>query len=219
MLVSDAKRFVGFHTPKTGGSSQTAALWPYLNGCGRHVPREEFGWQVKAHIGPMHATVADSWARFGQKRWLDYTWFSFVRNPFDIVVSAWMRKRKEVYAEPDERMLMRYRNAGIELPIPDLSLSKFLDIELGNNQFLHCRRTQCEYLFKDAPRGLDFIGRFENLSEDWEELCKLLKIKAPLPHRNKSNRDNGYRQYYDEQSRQRVQEFFQEDLETFGYEY
>lgn len=60
MLVSSKYRFVFIHVPKTGGSSITAALAPYLDDPKPVDPSQKRGWQIKHHVGKMHATAAQS---------------------------------------------------------------------------------------------------------------------------------------------------------------
>ena len=66
---------------------------------------------------------------------------------------------------------------------------------------------------------MNFIGRFERLNEDWARIAKEIDVNPLLPHRNASKRVATYRDYYDDESRAMVQEFYKEDLENFNYEY
>jgi hypothetical protein len=65
--------------------------------------------------------------------------------------------------------------------------------------------------------NLDFIGRFETLNEDYNELKKIIGTSVNLPHINKSNRDVGYKQYYNNKTLKLVSEMYQKDLNNFGY--
>lgn len=60
MLISTKHRFVFIHVPKTGGSSITAALAPYLDDPKPVDESQKKGWQIKHHVGKMHATAAES---------------------------------------------------------------------------------------------------------------------------------------------------------------
>ncbi|MFT5266596.1 MAG: hypothetical protein ACI88C_000017 [Acidimicrobiales bacterium] len=80
MLVSNKHNFVWLHPPKTGGSSLTIALAPYLNN-----PREpktgDDSWQARHHIHAMHHQYKD---QFAGKRAV-----MFVRNPWGRVWSLY----------------------------------------------------------------------------------------------------------------------------------
>ncbi len=71
------------------------------------------------------------------------------------------------------------------------------------------------------PEGcsmVDFVGRFESLSDDFATLCEHLGIRAHLPHLKASKR-KGYAAYYEPATRTIVGEAFEVDLERFGYEF
>ncbi len=67
----------------------------------------------------------------------------------------------------------------------------------------------------------DFVGRFENLAEDFERIKEA--IGAPelsLPRRNrKANGDSAYRGHYDGPLRELVADRYRHDLKTFDYSF
>ena len=66
---------------------------------------------------------------------------------------------------------------------------------------------------------MDYILRFEHLTQDFAMLCGKLGLPArALPHHNAS--EHGHRrEYFTEETRQIVAERFAEDIERFGYEF
>jgi hypothetical protein len=63
---------------------------------------------------------------------------------------------------------------------------------------------------------LDFVGKFENLSEDFESIRNRLGLDIDLPHKLKgSTRD--WRSAYNDKTIKIVQEYYREDFEVFGY--
>ncbi len=68
-------------------------------------------------------------------------------------------------------------------------------------------------------KGIDFLGRFENLQHDLNIICDRLEIpRQELLVLNKTDHSN-YRTYYDEVTRKRVETHYCKDIEAFGYEF
>ena len=65
---------------------------------------------------------------------------------------------------------------------------------------------------------MDFIGRYENLSEEIDRLMDRLRLPPlKMQHRNKSER-KPLGEYYCPESKKVIEDFFAEDFEIFGYE-
>jgi hypothetical protein len=66
---------------------------------------------------------------------------------------------------------------------------------------------------------MDFVGRFENLGEDWLELCRKLGIpEEPLPLYNTSKHKH-YTEYYNDELIKIVRNMYIEDVKNFGYRF
>ena len=197
MLVSDSHKFVFFHFPKTAGSSITHALAPYLTHNNRvprdwHIPPEPtnawMGWQPNHHIDLLqHSPVI--------KCNYPYTYFkaSFVRNPYDLVVSAWHNKEQPF----------------TEFVIKEVATRKNVVTRYG---------CQLDYLSDDKDNVLvDWIGRFENIALDWKKFCYFTKIPwRPLKKHNTSWKEP-YQEYYTERTFRIVANLFEKDIKHFGY--
>jgi len=192
MIVSDTHQFIFHHVPKTGGTSITVALAQYCNRWEGALPEETHGWQVKLHRIGMHTVLREV------EVIPSYFSFAFVRNPFDVVASAWDR---EVYKSFDEFLEKRILT-GIEI----------------------CgRRSQYEHLSsEDGTLLVDFVGRFENLAADFYKVINAIEVPLMmLPKRNmrKEGKDQDYRKYYTASSRKIIEKIFEKDLKHFGYGY
>ena len=192
MLVSDSHKFILFHYPKTGGSSMTEVLGPYLTPNIR-VPKVKFmGWQSNHHYDSVqHSRIINCMYaaenQAGVPRFpKEYFKASFVRNPYSLVVSAWDGK---------------------------MSFQDFVTKELSTRKAFISQWTQHQYLSDDRGNILvDFIGRFEHLEIDWQKFCYFTRLpKLKLPNLNTSNKGN-YRQYYNETTYRIVNKMFKKDF-------
>lgn len=204
MIISYKHNFVFMRTRKTASTSMQAALAPF---CG---PRDIVSGTVGSFnqndtvIRRPHPTIRRvRW--FLKKDWGRMFKFAFVRNPWDLVVSYyfWIRKCKgQTFGREDFDEWVR--------AFPRERRKKFLK----NRQHLYT----C--LWRDRI-ALDFVGRFENLADDFDYVCKRIGVPTPSLGRHKAEyRDfTGYRHYYDEQSRRIIEQIFRKDIRLFGYEF
>ena len=97
--------------------------------------------------------------------------FAFVRNPYDRFISG----------------VISQIPAGVEF-------NEYVRGRFGLNeiQSLSVMRTQYSFVRRNGQIGVDFVGRFENLEEDWKIICKKLGIRKKLPHENKDFSDTDH---------------------------
>ena len=77
------------------------------------------------------------------------------------------------------------------------------------------------------PDDIDFIGRFENIIEDFNTMCDKIGMgQQTLPHKHyrtykhiNKGVDNHYTEYYNKETKDIVTKMYREDLEVFGYKY
>ena len=82
-------------------------------------------------------------------------------------------------------------------------------------------RSQIDFItYKNGEIITDFIGRFENLNQDFNYVCKKLKINdVHLEHLNKSIRKKNYRRYYNDELANLVYKRYKKDIRLFNYEF
>ena len=66
---------------------------------------------------------------------------------------------------------------------------------------------------------MSFIGRFERLEADFQQLCEVLGVEVVLPHRTASLPKMDYRMQYTDELAEIVQDFYWEDITYFNYSF
>ena len=145
--------------------------------------------------------------------------FTFVRNPYSRLVSWWNYIQTEYQSHrqngiPDGGEY--WKNLCNEIVTKNKDFKSFVRAENP----LWFPRTSSEFISdKDENNLLDFIGRTENLQEDFDYICDKIGIpRQELPHKNKS-KHKSYTEYYDDETKQIVAEKYRKDIEYFKYEF
>jgi len=176
-MINHEYKVIFVHVIKTGGISVATALKMRDKQC--HKPADVIRKEV------------------GENMWNDYFKFTFVRNPFDKIVSQYHYGIQHC-GFPHSRTFNEY----IQTWYSGGEISKHSQFHLS-------------YI----NEKLDFIGRFENLQEDFNIICDKIGIpRKELPHKNKTKHKH-YTEYYDEETKQIVAEKYAKDIEYFNYEF
>ena len=146
----------------------------------------------------------------------DFYIFSFVRNPFDRLVSLYENQ----YRGNPGRYIDSSR-ANVYINIYDKGFAYFIWEVLSStkwNMDIHYKTLYDELYTDGSHRTLipDYVGRFENLEEDYKVLADRFGFQ-PLPHLNPSERKD-WRDYYTLKMADRVYQKFEKDFHTFGYD-
>lgn len=211
MLISCERRFLFIHIDKAAGTSIQRALEPFAEPRGDSRLRRRLIWLGKLSRMrglhrmlefPEHVTANTVENCLPRDLYSRLFKFAFVRNPWDRLVSR--------YA-----YLLRNENH-------------------PRHYFVKCMKGFEDYVEWEISRGkmfqhtyvcdangkmiVDFVGRFEQLHEDFAKICERLNIQAALPQVNQSSHHD-YRSYYTSALRKRVGEQLQRDVHLFGYQF
>lgn len=207
MIISHKHAFMFFAVPKTGTHAIRRALRPHLDAgddeqVGLFVQRS-FPQPELAALGHGHLGVTQVRPVLGDELFARYFKFAFVRNPWDRFVSycAFMsRETGQFNAQP--QAFMRY----IIRDRPPLQHILF--------------RPQHEMLCNvDGKLAMDFVGRVENLEQDFARICSHIGVTpAPLERVNASQHRPWF-EYYDAELRDLVATMYRRDIELFGYSF
>jgi len=199
-MIDPQNKCIHVHLPKVAGGSIERAItgmgWAYVR---------ENGFKVQHEPA---ISLKNQYAEF----WDSYFKFSFVRNPWDLVISNFIWAHLGLKRAPNKQNLKEF--------ILDIKSkvkpARFLDPK--SEWVWSCD----QFSFLADSEGaicMDFIGRFENLQEDFNIACdKMGTPRQKLPHTNKTKHKH-YTEYYDDETKQIVAEKYAKDIDYFGYQF
>ena len=217
-MISHTHRCIFVHIPKTGGSSIEVFLtghdWiarspedyaTYLRE--RDSYSESWGGTLcernpnyfDERVGVKHATQSELRAKLGRELWDAYFSFTFVRNPWDRVLSVW-----------DHAM----RDAPGRMP------ADFREWLRGDEPLDHMGRPVFRR-WADDWDDFDFVGRFERLEDDFAGVLRALDATAAaaLPRIDHGSDGRHRLDAYDASSRDLVATRCADEIERFGYRF
>lgn len=192
MVISHKNKYIYIATPKTGTTSIQSLLVDNYDG-------------EKDFILPSNGKHCGAKQALRKHNNLGFFSFSFVRNPWD-------------------RMVSWYGMLQIKFPNHNHSFGEFLryscgliDSEIYSNmgQTKISQRTWCD--------GVDFVGRYENLDTDLNKVFAHLELPAvqtsQLPRKNVSKHRNYVKGYYTDFLKDMVAERCAWEIDKFGYKF
>lgn len=203
------KNILFIHIPKCAGVSVIESLKPQLS-----IERK----------GP-HCKYRDLFSQEGGLSRENYFVFSFVRNPWERLVSSFYYFMRGGRAEIDRFRRDTYLNKyqgdfrAFVRDIDSWFLLKEPDSIYADGHIPHFR-PQSEFLVNEKMTiEIDFLGRLENVRDDFSHLCRALgQTPFTLPVKNKS-RHKHYSAYYDSYCQDIVTEYYKTDIEVFDYSF
>lgn len=185
---------VFIHIPKTGGFSI------------RQHPK------VKSYVHHTAKTVRQMHPDFDKA-----FKFTFVRNPYDRFLSAYM-----YYYQMTPTHMFWHLEADRLVAQAIKRYTKFQHFVIDFHEFEWRNRIhflpQYEWLYDGEICLVDYIARFENYKTEWHNICKMCDIGyTPLPKLNTSNHAD-WSTYYTPYLKNIVYEIFEKDFELFGYD-
>jgi len=139
----------------------------------------------------------------------DYFKFAMVRNPWDRLVSCWKNKvvRKNMFRFTDEKRdrMKEFKNF--------VEYVSTLDIKKCDQHI----RLQSELI---DLNNVDYIGRFENFDKDLKYILNILDIEVTeIEKKNVSNCNKNYKEYYDDELRDKVAKIYSKDIMLLSYSF
>ena len=208
-MISHNNKCIYIHAPRTAGTSIESAFGAW------NSVKSERRLSVGCRVLPNNKCIQhyriDELIDVGllnDSQATEYFKFTFVRNPWDRMVSTYM-------------WFMDDTNPGVS-NVFDRKASCFDEfVEMffrysGSGDVWH-RYSQVSYLW--TRYGVNFVGRFENLPKDFDIVCDKIGIpRQELLHIGKTEH-KPYWEYYTDDSREFILDRYKDDIETFGYEF
>lgn len=228
MIISHELKFIFISNGKTGTTSIEAVLNKYQDCYNYDI--EIPGLFLKKHIPPRVLKPL-----LGSKVWDQYFKFCFVRNPWDWFVSQYfhnykcqrIRKSKIFYdpvnfiSDVNANFRTRKELASISTFSKDQIMSLYSLLKEYRGIFNAESLFQYNYVYDENGRNMmDFVGRFENLDEDFNKIKTMLNIDSHeyLPVKN-GNKHKDYANYYTPDSRDLIRRLYEIDIQAFGYDF
>ena len=156
-----------------------------------------------------HLTSEEKKQEVGQCEWSRRYTFAVVRNPWDRAVSEYHYRIKTGQEGMD------HLNLSFKSWLRLVYVEKHPDFYTSEKFFM----PQAEWVTDERGKlQVDRILRFEDLENEFKELCRDLAEKAHLPKVNMTKRSH-YQDYYDDETIEIIRDTMAQDIDLFGYEF
>ena len=232
MPHSPTHKYIHIRIPKTGSVSINAVFGKFHaeHGGQRNLMNGRIGWWFRARhnlwkIGDKHPGRAGHLSAIqmkyilGEKEFNRCFKFSFVRNPWSLIISKYHYTLEGNRPTPEE--VRQKIAAGQGRPSRSFHEMSFEDWMTKRYNTVKRKGRDCNQLRKLTDLGgnviVDFVGRLERMQEDFDTICKSIGIPPlKVPHKNKTNHKH-YSMHYDGETREMVADLYRRDIEYFGY--
>ena len=200
-MIDHIKKMIFVHIPKNAGESMEICLGGYGD--------KKKLWGADNGVVLQHLKACELQEKIRNQVFNNYFKFTFVRNPFSKCLSEYFWEKSYL----NESLSF---NDWVKLKLGDLINQSENNIIMRQKHNLE----QYKFIYDTLDNCLvDFIGRFENLQEDFNIVCdKIGTPRKDLPHENNSKHKH-YTEYYDDETREIVAEKYAKDIEYFSYKF
>ncbi|MCL6219173.1 sulfotransferase family 2 domain-containing protein [Zunongwangia pacifica] len=213
-MISHKHKCIFIHIPKCAGISITKFLledesiaWNKPN------YKVLYGWCPKRKTFLQHAS-----AKFlveegliTENQWADYYKFTFVRNPWDRVISDyfWLKNDQGIKGSLKKYLTQK---GEFQDTLTQKGTLKFR----GDHLY-----PQTSFFDVKGDYQLNHVGRFESIDSDFKFVLNQLQIEDDFAlHLNKRNKKRKhYSRFFTESNKKRVEEVFKQDIKLLHYSF
>ena len=201
-MISHKYKCIFIHIPRTAGTS----IENWIVG--------KDWWKIDPNTKHLLASQAK---KIYSKYWDEYFKFTFVRNPWDRMVSCLGFPTYYGINYDGTLNFDKYKELfGYPLTIEN-------DYRFSNRKELITKKHKINSVYLNfIDEKLDFIGKFESLQKDIQFIKKKLNIKEDFQFQNKivaSKRRPDYRDYYNDETRKIVSDLYKGGIKKFNYKF
>jgi hypothetical protein len=202
-------KIIFVHIPKTGGSSVEKTLGRRLEKGWRKKEESLMGWDRINKIWKQHLTCREMLVMgyIDPSVFNSYFKFTFVRNPWERLVSEYMWKRHKRF----DTFKTFIEALGTWAP------AKAWSTRRGRCEAFQHLRPQTDFVSVGNESPVDFIGRFENLQGDFNVICDRIGIEKLELRHDKKMEHGAYWEYYDESTQEIVARMYADEIDYFEY--
>ena len=213
--INHNKKAIYIHIPKTGGSFIRDTLKNYYGFTPYYLKRPDhnqfcriFDNSVDKHENKLFGTLLyyktsaylNRIMNMDENKWNNYFIFTFIRNPYDRLISGYSYCNKF-----------------------NISFNNFINNIPKFNCWIywHSFMPQIRHIVNEKGENkINYIGKYENLYEDFNEVLNKLGFKIVHKNmvKNKSKHDH-YLKYYNDNNKLKINKILDDDLKNFDYLY
>ena len=188
LTLCHERKFIWFRVAKTGSRT----IYNHLKESGIHLDVE-------------HGRLL----RYPVNLFDDYFKFSFVRNPWDRLVSCWKNKVIDSnlfrFSDTELEKMRHFENF--------VAYTASLDVDTCNRHL----RSQSSLI---DLNNIDYLGRMETYADDINHIFRKLGLdtKEIVPRNVTANR-KPYQEYYSPELAEKVARIYRRDIQIFGYRF
>jgi len=235
MIISDSHKFIFCRNMRAGTTSIKKRL--------ELIAKDSISLNIgSAHYGH-HLPMSEIRKHITEEQCQSYFKFAFVRNPWDRLASSYVYGALSAATNGTYNIArLEPYNQWLETILPDfkdyvkrLDQQHYIQYSPKPRQWFN----RLSNIFRKKPsetvpigfgdifalpqydfvKGVDFIGKYENLQEGFSHICSEVNIPASrLKQLNRSFKPN-YRSMYDEESRLIVAKHYAKDIKAFEYQF
>jgi hypothetical protein len=208
VLISDSHEFIFLQMRKVASTSMQSILRPLCiprpaGGMARLKSRARLEWDYHKYVFRTHDDILAAKRRMPAEKFARYFKFAFVRNPWERLVSEY-------------EYILRQAGHGRHARVSRLdNFSEFIRMQIPRRDAYQINML-CD---KKGRLLVDFVGKLEDLQNDWQTACVRAGIPyQALPRKNVTQYRN-FRDFYDQDCILLVAKHWAREIEQFGYSF